>query len=189
MSTVKTTPTTAPRRTLSPTNNVLVARLVGLFGIRGELKCDSTPAGAPLITAGAEFSANLAGAVRSLRLATVRPHAGRLLVRVDGYDDASAAQTLVGAELFSDSASVKLAPGEYLDADLFGCELIGPGGEALGRVVEVAHYPAQDVLLVGTRRAIVPLVKAFIRDVDIAAKRISVDLPPGLLDDREAEEA
>jgi 16S rRNA processing protein RimM len=58
----------------------------------------------------------------------------------------------------------------------------------LGEVVGVEHFPAQDVLLVGPRRAMVPLVRALIRAVDVDARRIVVDLPPGLLDDREAEE-
>ncbi|HEX3469012.1 MAG TPA: hypothetical protein VHT05_13120, partial [Candidatus Elarobacter sp.] len=59
----------------------------------------------------------------------------------------------------------------------------------LGEVVAVEHYPAQDVLLVGPQRAMVPLVRAFVRAIDIGARRISVDLPAGLLDPRDADEA
>ncbi len=64
----------------------------------------------------------------------------------------------------------------------------GASSRACGRV---AHYPAQDVLLVdvGARGAMVPLVSAFVRAIDVAAKRIVVDLPDGLLDAREADEA
>jgi hypothetical protein len=32
-------------------------------------------------------------------------------------------------------------------------------------------------------------VRAFVRGIDVAARRITVDLPPGLLDLREADEA
>jgi ribosomal 30S subunit maturation factor RimM len=35
----------------------------------------------------------------------------------------------------------------------------------------------------------VPLVRAFVKGIDVRARRISVELPPGLLDSQEAEEA
>lgn len=38
-------------------------------------------------------------------------------------------------------------------------------------------------------RAMVPLVGAFVKAIDVGAKRISVELPPGLIDLREADEA
>ena len=174
-----------------PPNKVAVARIVGLFGIHGELKCDPTAAGAPALAPQAIFEAVLPSGTRSLCVATIRPHARRLLVRFEGYDDATAAGVLIGAQLYAaaDSVVITLGDDEYLDVDLIGCELVDPQGRGLGRVVEVAHYPAQDVLLVGTRRALVPLVRAFIKAVDVGAKRINVDLPRGLMDDREAEEA
>ena len=45
------------------------------------------------------------------------------------------------------------------------------------------------MLLVGPRRAMVPLVRAFVREVAVDARRIVVDLPPGLLDPTQADEA
>jgi ribosomal 30S subunit maturation factor RimM len=35
----------------------------------------------------------------------------------------------------------------------------------------------------------VPLVRAFVRGIDVGARRITVDLPPGLLDPSEADQA
>lgn len=173
-----------------PPNKVRIGRIVGLFGIHGELKCDPSPAGAPALAPGATFEAVLPSGALMLEIASIRPHVRRLLVRFEGYGDATAATALIGADLYApaEAVAVTLAENEFLDVDLVGCMLIDSGGRELGRVVEVAHYPAQDVLLVGTRRALVPLVKAFIKNVDVAEKRIEVDLPRGLLDDREAEE-
>ncbi len=86
-----------------------------------------------------------------------------------------------------DRAAVELGADEFFDEDLVGCELVDEDGRELGAVVAVEHYPAQDLLRVGPRRAIVPLVRAFVRAVDVRARRIAVTLPPGLLDDAEAE--
>jgi len=120
--------------------------------------------------------------VRSARL-----HKGRPLAAFDGFDDPRAAETLVGATLALDRRDVVLSPGEYLDADLVGCAIVDSDGARLGDVVAVEHFPSQDMLVVGTARALVPLVAAFIQSIDVARKCIVVDLPPGLLDDREAD--
>jgi 16S rRNA processing protein RimM len=178
-----------PTRVSTPRNDAGAGRIAGVFGLRGELKVAPSRIGEDALRAGLEVRARLRdGAERTLRIRSLRRHQGRPLVAFDGIDDANAAETLVGATLTIDRAVVELAPDEYFDDDLVGCALVDAGGATLGRVVAVEHYPAQDVLLLETG-AIVPLVRAFVKDVDVRAKRILVDLPPGLLDASAAEEA
>jgi len=110
-------------------------------------------------------------------------------VAFDGVDDVDAAQALVGATLSVARDAVTMAADEYFDDDLIGCQLVDEDGTALGTVRAVEHHGAQDVLVVGERRAMVPLVRAFVRAIDVDAKRITVALPPGLLDPAAAEEA
>ena len=136
------------------------------------------------------------GGSRAVRVRSLRRHQGRPLIAFEGVDDATAAQAFAGATLMIGRADVELAAGEYFDDDLAGCALVDAHGETLGEVVGVEHYPAQDVLLVAPRnaragapRAMVPLVGAFVKAVDVGAKRIRVELPPGLIDLREADEA
>jgi 16S rRNA processing protein RimM len=57
----------------------------------------------------------------------------------------------------------------------------------------VLHY-GQDLLVVrredpATPEVLVPFVGAIVPDVDVAAGRLVIDPPPGLLDSAEAEEA
>ncbi|MGD0473737.1 MAG: ribosome maturation factor RimM [Candidatus Velthaea sp.] len=163
-------------------------RIVGVFGLRGECKIDATRVGADTLGRGCAVRARLAdGSQRELRVRATRLHKGRPLAAFEGVEDANAAETLVGATLGLDRADVVLSSGEYLDADLVGCRLVDDGGTAVGEVVAVEHYPAQDMLVVGTARALVPLVAAFVRSIDVARKCIVVNLPSGLLDDREAD--
>ena len=165
-------------------------RIVGLFGLRGECKIDATRLGAEALAAGTIVRVRLAdGSQRDLRVRATRMHKGRPLAAFDGFDDVNAAEVLVGATLALDRADVVLAHGEYLDADLVGCGLVDAAGRRLGDVVAVDHYPSQDMLVVGTARTLVPMVGAFVKSVDIAQQRIVVDLPPGLLNDREADQA
>ena len=129
------------------------------------------------------------GTQRELRVRTHRLHKGRPLVAFEGFDDATAAERLIGARLALEAADLVLAEGEYLDSDLIGCALVDAAGRELGVVVDVAHHTAQDLLIIGAQRAYVPLVRAFVQRVDVAAKRIEVTLPAGLLDDERAERA
>lgn len=173
---------------VTTSTEVNAGRIVGVFGLRGECKIDATRLGADALAPGSIVRVALVdGSQRELRVRATRMHKGRPLAAFEGFDDIEAAQTLVGATLALDRAAVVLSPGEYLDADLVGCELIDARGSSVGRVVAVEHYPSQDMLVVGATRALVPMVAAFVRSIDIAGKRISVDLPPGLLDDREAD--
>ena len=170
----------------SSNNELPVGRIAGVFGIRGELKCDPTTAGRTLFSARAQLRAVLGdGTTEDVRLGSVREHKGRLLIRLPGIESANEAQRYVGATFYADRKRIELEPGEYLDADLVGCELYDVTGKNFGAVTRVEHYPSSDMLVV--RGQLVPMVHAFIKSIDIHAKRIIVDLPAGLLDG-EAEE-
>lgn len=145
------------------------------------MKVEPTRSGADHLEPGRTVKVVVGGAVQSLAIAAARPRRMQVLVRFDGADAAVAAG-LVGAELFAQRGEVALAAGEYFDDDLVGCTVVDARGGELGAVTEVLHYPGQDLLAVGRRRALIPLVAAFIRKIDVAGRRIDVDLPEGLLD-------
>jgi 16S rRNA processing protein RimM len=191
--TKRTTKKTKPRATRTTTHlrsEPSAGKIVGVFGVRGECKLDATRVGNDALSSGMSVRARFAqGPDRELIVRSVRLHKGRPLVAFVGIDDATTATSLVGAVLALDSADVLLGEGEYLDADLVGCALVDGDGTILANVVEVAHYPASDMLIVGETRTLVPLVAAFVQHVDVVARRISVTLPPGLLDEREADRA
>lgn len=152
-----------------------------MFGLTGELKCDPTGAGRPLIVAGATLRCERAGASDCVTLASVRAHLGRLLVRLEGVGDAGAARAYAGAMLYAPRASIRLEPGEYLDADLIGCRAVGRDGRAYGRVDAVEHFPASDMLVVsGT---LVPMVAAIVAGIDLTTREIVLDPPLGLFPD------
>lgn len=168
---------------------VIAGRLVGTFGVRGELKCAPTGVGEAAIVGGASFALDAANDAERVTIEAVRRHQGRLLVTLEGASTLEAAEALVGRALYLDRAAVVLAENEYLDEDLVGLRLLDGDGAELGVVRAVEHYPAQDCLVVGPARALVPLVRAFVRSIDLEARAIVVSLPPGLLDASASEEA
>lgn len=172
------------KRRMTPKSDALpIARIAGVFGLRGELKCDPTNAGRTLFSAGAHLLVRSASGVEERReLAAVREHQGRLLIRFAGVDDANAAARFAHATVFAPRETIAgtLGEGEYLDADLAGCMVVDETGTTLGCVERIEHYPASDMLVVDGK--MLPMVRAFIVGIDVAAKRITVkDLPEDLL--------
>ena len=160
---------------------VSVGKLTGVFGIRGEIKCKPSAIDSNAFAAGKTFALGSAPNAREVRCTGARRHHERLLLAFEGIATPEEARTIVGSELYAERSEPELTIDEYLDRDLVGLRLIAADGREVARVVGVQHFPAQDCLIVDPGNALVPLVKAFIRRVDVAAGTILVDLPDGLI--------
>lgn len=178
---------TPEKKSIKPTqqSDRYAGRIVGIFGLKGELKCDPTSAGRTVFIAGASLRCECRGANTMVTVESVREHQGRPLIRLAGVNDASAAERFAGAKFYAPRQAFVLDEGEYLDEDLIGCTLVDPVGERLGTVNALEHYPGQDMLVCEEAR--IPMVSAFIKSIDLGRKEISVDLPLGLLDPQQAD--
>jgi 16S rRNA processing protein RimM len=140
-----------------------------------------------------------------LTVSSSRWHSGRLLVTFAGYGDRDQAEELRGTMLVMDSADVGPSPDpeEFHDHELIGLTVQTLAGEPVGVVADVLHQ-GQDLLVVeaadgravapgavpvaapargdGPGQILVPFVAAIVPEVDIAAGRLVIDPPPGLLD-------
>lgn len=157
-----------------------VGRIAGAFGIRGEMKCDPTTAGRIVFSAGTILRCQVGAVWSTLRIVGVRPHQGRLLIRGEGIDDATAAKAYAGAVLYAPREQLDVAPDEYLDADLIGCRVIGVDGTTYGAVEAVEHFPSSDMLVVAS--TLVPLVRAYVHSIDVDGRQIVIDPPAGLFE-------
>lgn len=122
-----------------------------------------------------------------LTIEAARWHQGRLLVAFDGVHDRDVAEALRGTLLVVDSSEIAPPedPEEFHDHQLVGLAVVTPTGEHLGEVARIDHAPASDLLVLRRpegRTALVPFVRAIVPEVDLAAGRVVVDPPPGLLD-------
>ena len=133
------------------------------------------------------------GGVRELTVHAARPPAGagRLVVGVEGVTDRTAAEALTGAVLHAsvDPGERSEEPDTYFDHQLVGLAVRDRQGGLLGRVADVLHAPAQDLLVVerpGGARTLVPFVRAIVPVVDTAAGELVVDPPAGLFDGTES---
>jgi 16S rRNA processing protein RimM len=127
-----------------------------------------------------------------LTVEQARDHSGRLVVAFEGVTDRNGAERLRGTLLVVDAATLPMPADEdeFHDHVLRGMLAALPDGERLGEVVDVLHLPHGDVLVVRRddsgastgAEVLVPFVKAMVPEVDVAARRLVVDPPAGLLD-------
>ena len=133
-------------------------------------------------------------------------NAGRVVLKLSGCDSISAAEALAGQQLLIPCSQLPaLDPGTFFVGDLLGCTIYNvttsdnPAGDPIGPIVDVEFATAPDgrtrledaapLLSVElTARTppsepiLIPFVLAWIDSIDIAARRITMHLPDGLLD-------
>ena len=169
---------------------LVVGRVGRPHGIRGEWTVQVRTDDPDLRFAAGSVLATEPADRGPLTVSSSRWHSGRLLVTFAGYDDRDSADDLRGTLLMMDSADVGPPedPDEFNDYQLVGLEVRTVGGEPVGVVSDVLHQ-GQDLLVVeppsGRAAAdpiLVPFVAAIVPVVDVAAGRLVIDPPPGLLD-------
>ena len=188
------------------------ARLLRPQGRRGELLAESHAelasftSGRTLWLAATDHSAPLPDAERTLEEVwqPTGKNAGRLVLKLAGVDSISEAEALAGQYLLLRAADLPaLDPDTFRIRDLVGCSLFDH--ETLAGTVVDVQFPlaadghtrladAPDLLTVQLNDAqqlrsqpqrepvLVPFVRAWLIAVDLPAKRILMQLPPGLLD-------
>lgn len=126
------------------------------------------------------------GAERPLVIRSARAAHDRTILAFEGLATREAAAALTLGELWAEAAQLPdPGPGVAYRYQLLGCTVLDEQERAIGVVediVDTAAHPLYRVRTPEGREVLIPAVDAFLRSVDVAAKRIVVALPDGLLD-------
>jgi 16S rRNA processing protein RimM len=150
-------------------------------GIRGEVRVHlHNPASTAL-----EEAETLWVGERAYAIEAARPVAGAYLVALEGVADRNAAEALRGRPVSVARDDLALDEGEFLLADLVGCRVELPDGSDWGLVSGLELGP-QDRLVIrqGDIERLLPVVDEFLIDIDLEARRIVVDPPADLPEDK-----
>lgn len=162
---------------------LLVGKVVGVHGIRGEVKilpygdCDKKPWKELLLSKQGHNTI-------TCEVADSRPHKGVILASLKGYDNRDAAGELVGFDVFVDKASLPLLPeGEYYHFQLQGMEVITDDGGAIGIITGIFSTGSNDVYVVkgANGEVLIPAVSNVILKIDVKAGKMVVHLLEGLM--------
>ena len=153
---------------------ICVGMIAGAHGIKGMVKLQSFT---DPYDALADYAVvDETGAPVALQV-TVQP-GGKLLARLDGFTDRTKVETLRGKRLYVDrDALPQPDDGEFYHADLIGMEAQSQDGKTLGKILALHNFGASDIVEIGaagSKSFMVPFTDAFVPQVDIAARRITI---------------
>ena len=172
---------------LVPDGCMAVGHIVGVHGLRGEVKVELYTDFPDRFAPGVQLMMGVE--LTEVEIASVRAHQKFLLMRFDGVDDRTAAEKLRGLWLFVDEDdAAELEPGVFWIHDLIGLRVVDDRGAELGDLVDVLVTGANDVYVVrppsDQRRSqdlLLPAIPEVIKAVDLDAGLMTVSLLEGLL--------
>jgi 16S rRNA processing protein RimM len=166
---------------------VTVGRVGRPHGVRGELTIEVRTdeperrfaVGAVLVTDSEECPRVIVEGTRW--------HQSTLLLTLAGIGDRNQAESLRNVILQVDVDALEKPEDEdeYYDHQLKGMQVVTEDGTLIGTVTDVAHLPAQDVLVIAgdhDRELFVPFVREIVPVVDVESRSITITPPPGLFD-------
>lgn len=120
-----------------------------------------------------------------LRVREAKEHSDSVVASSPDIADRNAAESLKGARIFVSRASFPTPEeGEYYWVDLIGLSVVNREGAALGTVRDLMATGPQTVLVLQaeeggkTVERMIPFVSAFVDQVDLSARCITVDWQP-----------
>lgn len=179
----------------TPDALLVVGRVVAAQGLKGELRLLPLSDFPERFTRAGRRWLRRAGQpdqpARPVELRSGRQLPGKdlFVIRLEGVNDRTAAEALVGEELLVDARQrPRLAPGEFHLLDLVGLEArLLNSGETIGVVRNLLHG-GNDLLAVelnaahGNRTVLIPFVAAIVPEVRLREGWIGLTPPPGLLE-------
>lgn len=174
--------------------DVVVATIGKAHGLRGEavliLRTDQPEV---RLADGAAFEVEQEGHRRTLTITSTRVQANRWYARFDEVAGRDDIESLRGVELRMEvdvDEEGEEDPDAWYLSELKGLTVRHVDGTELGTVIDLEHYPAQDLLIVRTKdggRVMLPLVEELVPEVDLDAGVVIADPPGGLFDTENAD--
>jgi len=172
------------------TERVVLGRVVGAHGLGGQLRVryfGDVPDN--LMRLKVALLVESADAEDAESFEVTQVIAGRreeVRMALSGVENREGAERLRGRLVVTEASQLEALPeGEYYSYELVGCRVEGADGLAIGTVREIWATGAVDVLVVEDAKGaqqLIPAVESQLREIDIEARRIVIEILPGLLD-------
>ncbi|OPX98604.1 MAG: Ribosome maturation factor RimM [Syntrophorhabdus sp. PtaB.Bin006] len=154
-----------------------VGKVVAEHGLRGEVKFKYYNEVAEGFSEYTSLYAERDGRQTELRPTEIRFQKGFFYIKFEGLDRPETVSFLVNQELCVREEDLPpLDNDEYYDYQLIGLDVTNHRGEKIGKVEQILHTGANDVMVVtGTREIFVPMVEGYISEIDLASSCITID--------------
>jgi 16S rRNA processing protein RimM len=165
----------------------VVGYIAGAYGLQGWVRIRPYSAEADALTHAKTWwlgDPEQPQLLRDVDMMQAKQHSGDVVARLVGVADRNAAEALKGAVVqISRKHFPSLSKDEYYWVDLIGMQVVNLQGESLGVVDSLMDNGAHPILRVhapgepeaALREMLIPFVDNFVKQVDMAAKTVTVD--------------
>ena len=165
---------------------ILVGRIARPHGIKGQVVINpETDFAEDRFAEGAALWTRSDRGSEPLTVSSMRMQNGRPVVGFAGFECIEDVERLAGLELRVPEDTLQaLDAGSYYQHQLVGCMVETTDGERVGEVTRVDGGTAGSLLAVngGRGEILIPFVSDICVEIDVAARRIRIEPPEGLLD-------
>jgi 16S rRNA processing protein RimM len=194
-------PTTGSDESAWPDDAIEIGRVLDAWGVKGWIKVQAYSNDPQALFSSRRWflkpsdennkpAAAVAAKARALppvlKVLSVREHGDGIVANVQDVKDRNGAEALRGARIFVSRASFpKVDTDEYYWVDLIGLTVVNRQGETLGVVGDLIDAGPHSVLRITPpgltppikpdQERLVPFVSAFVDDVNLDQRRITVD--------------
>ena len=176
------------RRVHIPDGYIAIGLIVGVHGLRGEVKIEPHTDFPERFDVGTTL--RMGDELAPMAIRQSRPHKQNWLVLFEGVKGREAADALRNRWLFvPEDDALDLDEDTYWIHDIVGLTVQTTAGDVLGSVTDVMETGANDVYIVRTqpgvnngRDLLLPAIAEVVQQVDVEAGQLIVDLPEGLLE-------
>jgi len=161
--------------------------VAGTHGLKGDLKVrPSSGDSDSLLDAPEIFLRRGAEEPVSQRPARVAFHKGNILLRLQGLESIEAVQSLVGCEVLMRYSDLpELVDDEFYWFEIKGLTVVDQSRGEIGTLEDMFSTAAHDIYVVRgpLGEILIPAVDEFVLEIDREGRRMTVDLPEGLVPD------
>jgi len=158
-----------------------VGRVLSAHGVRGGVRFRYYNESESNLCGYSALFADRDGKKIELTPSRVQPRSGYFVIQFAEVETPESASFLIGKELFVREEDLPLLDeGEYYDYQLVGLKVFNEQNEPVGRVTEIVHTKANDIMVIeGKKEILVPMHEEFILGIDI--DKASVRIAEGAL--------
>lgn len=163
----------------------IVGKIINSHGIKGEVKVY------PLTHDIDRFSylkyAYLGEEKVKVEIHSVKYHKGIVIIRFKEYDDINQILKFKDMDIYVDEDNKIILPKDhYFIYDLINCQVFDVKGNNIGYISDVIQAASNDVYVIKdpekNRDYLIPVVKEFVKQVDIDNKKVIIDPIEGMIE-------
>jgi 16S rRNA processing protein RimM len=148
---------------------VRIGKIISAHGIKGEVKFRYYNEEKEVFYGYTSFFIKDNDEWKKIEPAGISLRKGFFYIKIKGFENPEDRASLINKEIFVKEEDLpQLSENEYYEYQLLGLDVFSENGEDLGKVAQIIHTGANDVMLVrGENETLVPMIEGYISEINV----------------------